>query len=250
MNSFGAGFLVGKALATTANPNPTPRKFGQLQEVSVDDSFEEKRLFGANSAPVRAFRGQRKIDLKAKSAKINANAFAEIYYAASVTAGAVLYTFNEMQTIPGSVAYTLTALNAGAAGVNFIEDLGVEYAANGNPLKLVTSAPTVGQYSQALGTYTFAAADASAVVLLNYSYNSATVGYTISVPNLAQQEAPYFECILFNPTDGGYGKRFFKVTSNKLNLQFKQGEIMIPEFDMSVYDPGTGILFQDCFGAA
>ncbi len=46
---------------------------------------------------------------------------------------------------------------------------GVSYA-NGTPLEAVGSAPTQGQYSVAAGTYTFAAADANAAVLLNYGY--------------------------------------------------------------------------------
>jgi len=249
MNLFGAGFLAGRAAATAANPTPTPRTFAQLQEVSVDDSFEEKKLFGPNSAPLRGFRGQRKIDIKAKSAIVNDSIFAEIYHGALATAGAVLPNFGFVATVPASTPYTITIAppNSGT----FTEDFGVSYATNGAPLKLVTSAPTQGQYSVnvATGAYTFAAADAGAAIVINYTY-TVTTGYTIAVPNNVQQESPYFEVFLANPQDGGYGKRFYKCSSTKLNMSFKQGDIVIPEFDMSAFDPGTGVMYSDYFAGA
>ena len=335
MNSFGAGFLVGRAAATTANPNPTPRKFGQLQEVSVDDSFDEKKLYGPGQRPLRSFRGQAKTDIKAKFAKINGSLFSEIFYQTTATTGSTIMAPTELQTVPsvavgpiatipgtpaaggtsgytsatalptttsgtgsgatititaaagivtggtlvaagngyavgdkvfptqgGSVGaayflvstitsggYILTAANAGAAGVNFVEDLGVEYAASGVPFQLVPSAPTVGQYAvSSAGVYTFAAADAAAIVVLCYSYKT-TGGLTLSVPTLVQQEAPYFEVVLFNPQDTGYQKKFFKCSASKLNQQFKQADIMIPELDISVLDPGTGVFFVDSYGS-
>lgn len=334
MNSFGAGFLIGRAAATTANPNPTPRKFGQLQEVSVDDSFTDKMLYGAGQRPLRMFRGQAKTDIKAKFAKINGSVFAEIFYGATASTGSTIMAPAEIQTVPstltgpiatipgtpavggtsgytsasalptttsgsgsgatitivasagvvtggtlvaagtgyavgdkvyptqtGSVggayflvstitggSYSLTAVNAGTGGANFKEDLGVEYALTGAPLTLVASAPTQGQYTvSAAGLYTFAAADSGNQVVLAYSYSIAG-GLTLSIPSVVQQEAPYFEVVLFNPQDTGYQKKFFKCGASKLNQQFKQGDIMIPELDISVLDPGTGVFFVDSFG--
>jgi hypothetical protein len=250
MNSFGSGFLVGRAAATTANPNPTPRKFGILQEVSVDDSFTTKNLVGSLSAPLRQFRGERKTEIKAKFARINAALLAELYYNATTTTGSVLACFDEVQTIPSATTYTLTAKNAGTSGANFLQDYGVEYATSGVPFTLVTTAPTVGEYSvTSEGVYTFAAADEGVTVVLSYTYSS-TTGVTVSVPNLAQQESPYFEVFLTNPQDGGYNKHFFKCSSSKLTENFKQGDIMIPEFDMTVLDTGTGVLFVDYFATA
>lgn len=249
MNSFGAGYLVGTAAATSANPNPTPRKFGQLQEVSVDDSFDTKMLYGANSRPLRAFRGQAKTEIKAKFAKINGDTFNDIYYSGTSSTGATLFAFNELHAVPAGTPWQVTI--APASSGTFAKDLGVEYATTGNPLKLVASAPAQGQYAvnTSTGVYTFATADASANVLISYSYTVAT-GTTIAVPNLVQQEAPYFEVILVNPQDGGYGKRFFKCSASKLNLQFKQQDIVIPELDISVLDPGTGVFFADYYATA
>jgi hypothetical protein len=239
MNLFAAGFMVGKAAATTANPNPTPRKFGQLQEATFDDSFDNKDLMSTGSSPLRNFRGQRKTEIKAKFARINLSLFSDMYYGGTVNTGATLSVFNEVATVP-TTPFQVTVANS----ATFTEDQGVDYAATGQPLKLVATSPTIGQYSVAAGVYTFATADAAAVVLITYSY-TITTGQTVSVPTSLQSEAPYFEVILSNPTDGGYQRRCFRCSSNKLSLAFKQGEIVYPDFDMKVYDPGTGVLYVD-----
>jgi hypothetical protein len=246
MNSFGAGWLAGRAAATTANPTPTPRVFGQLQDVSVQDSFDEKKLFGQNSAPLRGFRGQRKIDIKAKAAQISGQIFAEIYHGVVAATGATLPFFGFIATVP-TTPFQVTI--APPSSGTFNEDFGVNYAASPfTPLKLVASGPTQGQYAvnSATGVYTFAAADVAAQVVINYTYTVAT-GLAVSASNLVQQESPYFECYLANPQDGGYAKKFFKCSSTKLNMDFKQGDIVIPEFDISAFDPGTGVIYIDNF---
>lgn len=242
MNSFGAGYLSGRAAATTLNPTPTPRVFGQLQDVSLQDSFDEKKLYGPGSAPLRGFRGQRKVEGKAKNATIDGNIFAELYHGTMASTGAVIPSFGNVFTVPAATPYTVTV----AQSATFVEDYGVSYGTTGVSLKLVTVTPTQGQYSVAAGVYTFAAADAGVPVVINYTYTS-TTGITVAVPTSLQQESPYFEIFLGNPTDGGYGKRLFKCSSSKLNMDFKQGDIVIPEFDFSVFDPGTGVLYADYY---
>lgn len=73
---------------------------------------------------------------------------------------------SEAQTVPGTPPYQITALGPYGA---WAVDGGVAYA-SGGILNLVASAPASGQYSVSNGVYTFAAADASAPVLLTYGY--------------------------------------------------------------------------------
>jgi hypothetical protein len=94
------------------------------------------------------------------------------------------------------------------------------------------------------GLLTFATADAGAIVLLSYSY-TVTTGQKVNVPTTLQQEAPYFEVVLGNPTDGGFQRRLFKCSSSKLSASMKQGEIVYPDFEITVLDPGTGMLYAD-----
>jgi hypothetical protein len=255
MNIFSAGYLVGRPAVTSALTSPTtPRQFGQLQEVSFDVSYTTKKLMGPGSFPLREFRGEAKVDLKAKFAQIDGKLFAELFFGVSETTGATIPVFGEAQNIPSSVSYVVTATNAGALGVNFVEDYGPVYASNGAKFKLVSSAPTQGQYMLGSGTtagqYTFSAADAGVAILLNYQYSNATAGFTHNAPNAIQSESPYFEIVLSNPSDGGFTRRIFKASASKITQNFKMGDIVIPEMDISVYDPGTGVMWTDSYAAA
>lgn len=72
------------------------------------------------------------------------------------TAGTILDAFAELQTIPATSPYTVTAINSGT----FWQDLGATLASNG-------STPA---YTVANGVYTFTSANAGAAVSLAYSY--------------------------------------------------------------------------------
>ena len=69
----------------------------------------------------------------------------------------------EGRTVPISYPYTVIADQAG-----FLYDSGVTYQSGGN-FSAVSSSPNQGQYVVSDGTYTFSAADAGALVYLNYA---------------------------------------------------------------------------------
>jgi hypothetical protein len=74
---------------------------------------------------------------------------------------------SEAWTVPASGPYTVAAAQLNGP---WSLDGGVTYALTGVALELVSSAPTVGQYSVAAGIYTFAAADEGAALIGSYSY--------------------------------------------------------------------------------
>lgn len=118
----------------------------------------------------------------------------------------------------------------------FAEDLGVVYAANGTPLTQVPSAPAVGQYSVgAGGVYTFAAADEGAAILIDYLYNSATTGGTITITNQPIGLAPTFAtAVLTGVTDGKTMTLILnRCISSKLSLPTKNEDHLIVEFDFT-----------------
>jgi hypothetical protein len=90
----------------------------------------------------------------------------------SVTYTAGFVVQKEAQTVPASPGPYTVAVNA--PNGNWAVDQGVTYA-NGTALTLVTGTPSTGQYSVSNGTYTFAAGDASAAVLISYSYIPADI---------------------------------------------------------------------------
>jgi hypothetical protein len=94
--------------------------------------------------------------------------------AVSYTAGYTIDAPSESQTVPASPAYTVAVTN----GATFWADAGVTLA-NGTPLTSSGSAsPGPGQYQPPqpgvlpAGVYTFNAAQASAAVLISYSYGA------------------------------------------------------------------------------
>lgn len=83
----------------------------------------------------------------------------------SVTYTAGYRTFDEAATVPAASAYTVTPR------YTWLADLGVTLVSSGLPMTAVSSNPAAGQYSvSSVGVYTFNSAQASAAVLLNYSF--------------------------------------------------------------------------------
>jgi hypothetical protein len=151
-----------------------------------------------------------------------------------------LTSLNELGTVPAVSTYTLTAAN----GATFVADLGVAYQATGNLLTKVASAPTVGQYSVSnAGVYTFAAADASAAVALNYDYTAAASGTTITLSQQSMGSTPYFQAEF---TTGFNGKfltvKLYRCATSKLAIATKQDDWTIPEFDFEAAANSSGIL--------
>ncbi len=89
----------------------------------------------------------------------------------SITYEAGYKVVDELRSIPASASYTLVAESPYGS---FACGHSVTYA-NGAAMTKVQSAPAVGQYTLTDGTYTFAAADAAAQVLLSYSYIPADI---------------------------------------------------------------------------
>lgn len=77
----------------------------------------------------------------------------------------------EAASVPASAPYEILAQ---APYGDWASDVGVAYA-SGAPLTAVAGTPAAGQYSVADGTYTFAAADAGAVIALTYGYVPADI---------------------------------------------------------------------------
>jgi hypothetical protein len=77
----------------------------------------------------------------------------------------------------------------------FNDDLGVRYANTGIAFKRVTTPSAAGEYSvnESTGVYTFAAADASAAVKINYAYNNTTAGKKLTISNQSGGFTPTFK---------------------------------------------------------
>jgi len=234
---FGAGSMW--AQRNDGSALYTPLKFGVLQETSFEFARSIKALYGSKNLPIALGPGEIKPSGKAKKARIFMQPYAELFFGQSYTTGQSLMAEDEAGTIPDTPGpYTVQVTNH----TTFLSDLGVKWATTGLPLTKVDPAvaPTTGQYNVittaggTLGTYTFAAADKTLGVSINYEYSSAT-GKKLVITNQLIGVAPTFQCWF----RGIYQSKqmtlkLFNCMSNKLSFATKLSDWMIPEFDFDM----------------
>jgi hypothetical protein len=244
--AFGSGQLFGIPLfdaAGAAIANPTPVRFGAIQDVTIDISSTIKELRGQNQFALDVGRGPATITGKARAAQISAATFNAIYFGQSVVAGRNIAVDNEAGTIP-TTPFAITVSHS----ANFVADLGVAYGANGTakdglPLTRVASAPTVGQYSLSAGVYTFASADQAAnpKVVISYTWNDTATGVNLEVTNQLMGTSPVFLSEFYIVKNGKQFKlKLYNCISTKLSVATKIDDYAIPGFDFSAYANASG----------
>jgi hypothetical protein len=240
--NFGAGVLWGTPTIDATGAaivNPTPLMLSVTQEVSIDISGDIKELYGSNQFPVAVGRGKMKITGKAKYGQFNGAILNSLFFGQTMTSSLVSNVVDTTgATIPATpFQITPTVPSSGTWSV----DLGVRNS-SGNPMTRVASAPTTGQYSVAAGVYTFATADTGQTVFINYQYTAtSTVAKTSLVQNVAMGQAPQFRADFFNQLGGnGLALTLYACVSNKLSLQTKLDDFMIPELDFSAFADSAG----------
>lgn len=219
-------FGTGQLFATPVGGG-APLRFGALQDVSVDFNGDIKELYGQYQFALDVARGKTKIEWKASSGNIDVNAFNTVFFGQTVTAGnELLQVFNEPGVIPGT-PFQLTATH----GATFVQDLGVYDAITGLPLKQVASGPATGEYSVSVaGVYTFAAADTTKAVLLNYLWTSASTGGSLAIGNQLMGVTPRFQLILSQTYEGStFSLILYSNVANKLSLPIKQEDYMMAD---------------------
>lgn len=244
MINFGAGILFAVATADStgaAIANATPVQFGELQDIGVDISFEEKLLYGNKKFPIAFGQGKGKIGLKAKTATINGGILGDLVLGTGSQAGLKGVVANFPAAVPdtpGPYTVTVAPPNTGS----FTNDLGVMNAATGKPMIKAASAPTAGQYSVSNGTYTFAAADKNLAILISYEYSAtSTTARNGTISNQLMGYAPSVKMYLTNQ----YGGNTFNLvlnccTSSKLSAPFKNDDFSVKELDFSAFADASG----------
>ena len=233
--AFGTGNLYGLVLS---NGVYVPRKFGVLNDVSVDFSATLKPLYGQNQYAFAFGKGQTKIQGKATFANLNGPMLNDLFFGGSSATGQTVAQIGESGSIPASPAYTVQVANH----TTWVDDLGVTYALSGQPLTRVASGPTQGQYSVAAGVYTFAAADQGLAVVLDYTYTIAT-GNTTTIMNTVTGQAPMFITVLpFLFNGKNFLLHFAACASSKLSLASKAEDFTIPEFDFMAGANDSGLV--------
>ena len=234
MFEFGAGTLWGFPVGGNTATNPTPMKFGTLQDVSLDISGDVKQLYGQKQFPEAVARGKCKITGKAKFASINGKMLNDLFFGQPLVAGMKKVALDESGTITTN---TVTVLNS----AQFVQDWGVRYSVTGLPLTKVASAPAIGQYSVAAGVYTFNASENGTIVLISYTFNAAATGTQLNITNQLMGFAPTIQVLLetvYNTNQ--FSVLLYSVVASKLSFTTKQEDFIIPEFDFEAFANAAG----------
>lgn len=239
--AFGSGSVICLA-------NGKPVKVGCLQDIEIDISSDTKMLYGQNQFPDAIARGQGKISGKAKTGTIDLNLFNSLYAGQTLDAtGYEKLVENEAKAVPAASTYTVTATNA----AGFTQDMGVYYANTGVQLTQVAAgSEAAGKYSvnANTGVYTFAAADASAAVLISYNYNSAN-GSNVLVTNQQTGINPVFQLFLQEGFTGAGGRtnvtmKLFSCVSSKLTFPFKNDDFAVSDFEFDCFADTSGNVYS------
>ncbi len=233
---FGAGFLF----AIPSGSPSTPVRFGALQSVSVDPSFDNKMLYGSKQFPIEQGRGKGKLELKAETGRFDPMLFNQQFFGVTLATGEVLNSVDEAGVVPLTTTYTISVANA----ASWQTDLGVYNPALGIFYTRVASAPAAKQYTVAAGVYTFATTEAGNALQLSYSYTSTTTGSTLAITNQQMGTSPIFAVQLVNKFRGKSLSMFFPaVQSSKLSMPLKLDDFLMSSIDFSAQDDGAGNVF-------
>jgi hypothetical protein len=250
--SFGQGALWGARTdaVIAGTPDLGARQFGVLQDIQVDFDFTSKELYGQSQFPVAIARGQGKITGKAKFAQVLGLLYSDLFFGLTGATGQFGVAQYEAGTVPAVSTYTITVANA----ATYNDDLGVTYASSGKRFTRVTTPSSAGQYSVnfATGIYTFSAADASAAVVISYSYNVTTTGNKITISNQLQGTTPVFKATFYQEISpygiGGsavnapLALRLNACVASKLSLPTKMEDFTIQELDFSAFADASGTI--------
>ena len=238
--SFGSGALWGERTDVSGS-GVGPRQFGVLQDIQIDFDWTDKELYGQLQFPVAIARGQGKITGKAKFAQILGLLYSDIFFGLSPANGQFAVSQLEAASVPAATPFAVTPANA----ASYNDDLGVVYAGNGKRFNRVSTPSTAGQYSInfSTGVYTFSAADASAAVLLSYTYDTVTSGSKLAITNQPVGTTPTFKTTFYTSYNGnGTALRLNACTANKLSFPTKVDTWTINELDFSAFADASGTI--------
>lgn len=236
---FGSGILTGTRTDLTGVQ--TPRRFGVLQDVSVDFAGDIKTLFGTNQYPVDSARGKTKIDGKAKFAALQAKGYNDLFFGQTVATGQTKYAYNERTTLATSttsIGYTV----ANATSTPIV-DQGVFYGGTGSnagvQLDVTSTAVSTGtatyNFVGSTGVYSFGAGDSGAALLVNYTYQVST-GFNIAINQQFMGTTPRFGLTLFQVFESNQMVlNLYQVTSSKLTYPTRIDDYVINEMDFSAF---------------
>ncbi len=229
-------FGLGQVALIPSGATPTPVPVALLTEAKVDFSYKEVEYRGNQQAPIETAFAELEIKITAKTGNINGATLSSLLAGSTTATGGVLGVLAELWTIPAT-PYQVTVAN----GVTYADDLGVLDLTANKWLTRVAAGPTTGQYAlnSATGQYTFAAADTTHNLAINYSYTSASIGKSVALNNQLAGTTPIFALALYNAyqiagTTRYHGLKFPAAVCPKLSLAFASTKYTEEDLSFSI----------------
>lgn len=238
---FGAGYIFLQAIGGNTTANPTPVRPLTLQGFSCDISATSKELMGNLQFPDDVATSDKKLTGKFQFGQTDIGLYNELFFAETLSVGGVAAAILEPHTVPAVSTYTITVTQS----ATYTQDWGVTYN-TGTRLQRVASGPTLGQYSVAAGVYTFAAADASAAILITYNYTLSSAGSSLIAHNQLQGYSPLIQilaCQTYSKSsNAGVASTvmIYNARITKLSMDGKRDGYLIPEMDFEGFADPTG----------
>jgi hypothetical protein len=198
---FGSGDLYLNPNAGNLAANPTPVRPFTIQDVKIESKGKIESLRGSLQYPDDTATGDKDGTFEFSMGRVDYFLMNQIVNADVVAVGGVSVAVDTV-TIAATVTPTFPATGT------FKEDLGVTWIVPGatqpQQMKLATGTPTTGEYTEALGVYTFAAADVTTggTVSIACAYAQTTIGATYQVNNQSQGYGPAFEAFIVDKYQG------------------------------------------------
>ena len=232
---FGPGILW---LTRTDVANATPTNVGFVNELTLDISFTTKALYGQNQYPLLVARGEAKTSGKIKAATLSGQALNSLLIGGTWTTGTQYDATTTAATAIPTTPFQITPTVPSSGTYN--QDLGVVNAATLQPLTLVASGPTAGQYSHTAGVYTFSSADnvSGISVLISYAYTFATgaTGQNMIITNQPIGNTPTFQLDYKTTLYGAtYYIRLYNSVGSKWAMAHKLSDFAMPEYDFEFF---------------
>lgn len=233
--SFGSGDMWGTAQGNAC----TPVRFGIMQGVSLSFEFETREFYGQQRFAIDMRRGRGKITGSARFAQISARLFSDVVFGMAPPAAGVLRTAVEERQIVQNEAITVTY------AANFVKDLGVVRALNGNLYERVLIDPDGRQYAcnETTGVYTFDVEQENRAMLVSYVWRQAGVGANVALTNQVQAEAPYFKCVF---TEKFNGKALTVVlnrcAASALSMPYQQDDFTLQTLTFEAIADANGVI--------
>jgi hypothetical protein len=225
---FGSGLLFGKPVAGNLAANPTPYKFGVLQEVDVQFKGDLKKLYGQKQFAVATARGKLECSIKGKIAVFDVGMLNQLYFAQS----AVAVGYDKLSP-DEQVVICVTTNTATVAHNPIVDDWGMQDS-SGQQYQNTTNvlAIAANQYFVNLTSGVYTVNGAVGTLRISYSYNQNTTGTTITLSNQLMGYAPELKMFLYNSFRNKYlALALNDVTLGTISMPSKLEDFWISDFD-------------------